>query len=259
MLIDVIIGLFLLAGIGLGAWRGFTKAIIIFLATYIPGLVFIYYYGEISNFVRVILEQSSNSNTAFLGGLGVFSGLLAIIGFAGGVFLFTRLLLSLLSLHNPDLHGRVLGAATGFIIQNISATLLFFLIYTALPVETSRLMHNSVWAQLLRPIHQITYPTYLTYMKERTSRLSASLASNGLGRTLVNGVSFDDLKQVISLPQDSDNIQDLVDQVRSLSQSVDLTAISELLRNFDSDSLSAENIDERIAVENAKRLEALEF
>ena len=259
MLIDAVIGLFLLAGIGLGAWRGLTKATIIFLATYIPGLIFIYYYDEISNFVRVILEQSSNANTAFLGGIGVFSGLLAIIGFSGGVFLFTRLLLSLLSLHTPDLHGRILGACAGFIIQNISATLLFFLIYTALPVETSKLMHKSIWAQLLRPMHQITYPTYLAYMKDRTSRLSASLATNGLGKTLVNGVSFNDLKQVISLPQDSDNIQGLVDQVKSLSQTVDLTEISELLSNFDSDTLSAEAIDERIALENAKRLEALNF
>lgn len=259
MLIDWVIVLFLLAGIGLGAWRGFTKAIIIFLATYIPGLIFIYYYDEISNFVRVILEQSSNSNTAFLGGLGIFSGLLAIIGFAGGVFLFTRLLLSILSLHKPDLHGRILGAATGFIIQNISATLLFFLIYTALPVETSKLMHQSIWAQALRPIHKITYPTYLSYMKERTSRLSASLAANGLAKTLVNGVSIDNLTKGISLPRDTDAIQGLVEKVQSLSETVDLSAISELLGNLDSDTVSAEHIDELIAAENAKRLDALEF
>ena len=265
MFVDILIFLFLALGLVLGAWRGFTKAIILFFATYIPGLIFIYYYDEISNFVRVILVNSSDANTAFLGGLGIFSGVLALIGFGGGAFLFTRLLMSILSLHKPGTQERVLGAITGFIIQNISATLVFFLIYTALPAETSTAMRGSLWSQIMRPVHQRTYPTYLTYLQERTSRLSASLATNGFRKTLISGVSLGDITGGINggltegISGSDGSIQNVLKQVKDLSKTVDLEAISDLFQNLDTETLSAEEIDKLIAVEDAKRQNALQF
>ena len=121
------------------------------------------------------------------------------------------------------------------------------------------MMHNSLWAQMMRPLHQMTYPAYLTYMRERTSRLTTSLATNGLAKTLVSGVSIGDLTQGISLPKGDESLQGLVSQVKDLTKTVDLSAISELLQTFDSEKLSAEEIDRLIATENAKRQSALKF
>ena len=263
MLIDGLILVFLAIGAGLGAWRGLSKAVILFLATYIPGLVFIYYYDAISNFVRVILETTSDTNTAFLGSLGIFSGILAIIGFSGGVFIFTRLLLGILSLHKPGKQERILGAVIGFGIQNVSATLIFFLIYTALPVETSTAMKQSYWAKIMHPIHQMTYPTYSAYLRERTSGLSTSLATNGFAKTIISGVSFAEITNSLSsqntVPGDSSSVQNIIGQVKDLSKTINLEAISDLLQNLDTETLSPEEIDRLIAVEDAKRQKALQF
>ncbi|MGC6440683.1 MAG: hypothetical protein ACON4Q_08615 [Candidatus Puniceispirillaceae bacterium] len=259
MLPDILILIFVLLGAGFGYWLGFAKSGIILTGAYLPGLIFIFYFDNISGFVQIVVENSADPSTAILGGLGIFSGLLAMIGVFGGAFAATALLLSMLTFHKPDTPEQVIGALIAGIVQNMLATFAFFLLYTAIPAETSKAMANSYWAKGLYPIHRELYPYYRRNFDERTATLSASIANVGLAQTLIGGVSLTDLIGTDKIAAEGAQLEEVIGEVQELAQSLDIQGLLSVLENDNGSIMNAEDIDRLIASENAKRQSALDL
>lgn len=259
---DILILVFVLLGAGFGYWLGFAKSGIILAGVYLPGLIFILYFDAISGFVQIVVENSADPSTAILGGLGIFSGLLAMIGVFGGAFAATALLLSVLSFHEPDTPERIIGAVIAGIVQNLLATFAFFLLYTAVPTETSKAMANSYWAKGLYPIHRELYPYYRRSFDARTATLNASIANVGLAQTLIGGVSLSDLLGpdllgTDKIAEEGAQLEEVIGEVQELAQSLDIQGLLSVLETDNGSIMNAEDIDRLIATENAKRQSAL--
>lgn len=141
---DVIIFSFLLLGLLLGVWRGAAKALIIVVATYLPAVLLVYFFDEISNFVDIVISNSGKGNTAVIGALGAISGLIALFAIVVGVFIVSRFLIKIVGKGDISLPSRVSGGLIGLLSQNLAATLIYFLMNTAVPSETLSAMREAV-------------------------------------------------------------------------------------------------------------------
>lgn len=255
-MVDSTLLVFFLIGAVLGYFRGAFAGVILLFATYVPFFTFVYFYDFISDFVSGIFANTSDGTTAALGGLGAFSGIIAVCGFSGAVFFGTRLLLKILKTEQLDLGDKIGGAVVGFIGQNIVATLAFFLIYTAIPTKTAQWVDGSYWVRFARPVHLFAYPHYLAALEARTQKLSFSIAQNGIGSTLVGGISLGSGDGGLGV--NTPNIGAVKEALSDLSRNIDIAEITTLLQNADVDDLSAEEIDRRIKEEQAVRLRQIQ-
>ena len=255
-MVDIALLVFFFIGAVLGYFRGAFAGVVLLFATYVPFFTFVYFYDFISEFVSGIFQNTSDGATAALGSLGAFSGIIALCGFSGAVFFGTRLLLKILKSEQLDLGDKIGGAVVGIIGQNIVATLAFFLIYTAIPTKTSQVVQDSYWVKIARPIHLFAYPHYLAALEARTQKLSFSIAQNGIGSTLVGGVSLASVGQGSGF--DAPNLGAVKEALAQLSRNIDIDEITTLIQNTDVDDLSAEEIDRRIKEEQAVRLQQIQ-
>lgn len=255
-MVDIVLFVFFFIGSVVGYFRGAFAGVVLLFATYVPFFTFVYFYDFISEFVSGIFANTSDGATAALGSLGAFSGIIAVCGFSGAVFFGTRILLKILKSEQLDLGDKIGGAVVGFIGQNIVATLAFFLIYTAIPTKTSQVVQGSYWVKIARPIHLFAYPHYLAALEARTQKLSISIAQNGVGSTLVGGISLGTGSEGGGF--DTPNIGAVKEALSQLSRNIDIDEITSLLQNTDVDDLSAEEIDRRIKEEQAARLKLIQ-
>ena len=211
---DAIILPFLILGGLLGAWRGTVRTVILMLSTYLPTVVSIYFFDEVSNFVDIVIANSGNSNTAAIGALGAFSGLIAFFTIMVGVFLISRFLLSIVGRGEITPASRVAGGVFGLLSQNIAVTLIYFLIYTAIPAETVRVMHQAVWTKVNWPFHKIAYPVYETAFANRTTRFGQSVASLGLASTLIGGAGDFQLSAALQARLNDPKIKDMIEEAK---------------------------------------------
>ena len=110
--------------------------------------------------------------------------------------------------------------------------------------------------KMARPIHLFAYPHYLAALEARTQKLSFSIAQNGIGSTLVGGVSLASVNEGIGL--DAPNIGAVKEALAQLSRNIDIDEITALIQTTDIDDLSAEEIDRRIKEEQAVRLKQIQ-
>lgn len=253
---DILLIFYLIVGAIFGYWRGFSSSIIIMLVTYLPMLGFAYYYDQISGFVQITIANTQDASTAAIGGLGAFSGIIAIIGFSVATILGTRIIIKLLSIEKPELTSRILGAAAGTLSHNIMATLAFFFLFTAVPAVTSDVVRGSKWLMVMRPIHQLSYPPYLALLEERTQKLSLNVAEKGLAATLVGGVDISDLGS--SLGFEDANFSSALNDIKALAKTINIEEIRALSNEYSSDNLTAADIDRMIQQEQAERLRLIE-
>ena len=254
-MLDIGLLLFFAIGTILGYWRGAFAGVILLVATYVPFFVFVYFFDFITGFVDGVLANSQDGTTAALGGLGAFSGIIALVGFMGSVFLGTRILLKITQIGQRDMPEKIGGAVVGFLGQNIAATLAFFLIYTAIPVKSSQFVEGSYWMQFMRPLHKATYPYYLAMLEERTQKLSLSIAQNGIGATMIGGVSIDSLNK--NLGFDAPNLAAASTALKELSRNINLDEITDLLKSAEGEDISPEAVDRLIQEEQANRLRTI--
>lgn len=255
-MVDIALLFFFLIGGVLGYFRGAYAGVILLFATYVPFFTFVYFYDFISEFVSGIFANSADGATAALGSLGAFSGIIAVCGFSGAVFFGTRLLLKILKTEQLDLGDKIGGAVVGLIGQNIVATLAFFLIYTAIPTKTAQIVQGSYWVAVARPAHLLAYPHYLSALEVRTQKLSVSIAQNGIGSTLVGGISFGTGNEEMAIEQP--NIGAVKDALTQLSRNINIDEITALIQTSDVEDLSPEEIDRRIKEEQAVRLRLIQ-
>ena len=254
-MLDSALFLFFLIGAVLGYFRGALAGVVLLIATYVPLFVFIYFYDFISDFISDVLANSQDGTTAALGGLGAFSGIIALCGFMGAVFVGTRLLLKILQADHLDRAEKIAGAVVGVIGQNIVATMAFFLIYTAMPVKTTQLVQGSFWMDSLRPLHKAIYPSYLMMLEKRTQRLSLSIAQNGLGATFVGGITLSEVNE--NLGFDAPDLKAATKALQTLSRNINIDEITSLLKTADAENISPEAVDRMIQEEQASRLREL--
>ena len=248
---DIIIILFLLAGIGLGIWRGFFSSIVLMIATYVPMIGFILYFDRISHFVKITIANTSDSNTASIGALGTFAGIISVVGFFGGVILGTRIMLKVIEIEKPDLAMRIAGGFSGFISQSIIATLTFFFFYSALPTNTAQFVKGSYWLKAMRPIHMASYPFYLSAFKARTQAFSMAIATDGFGASLISGISIEGVNKGLGF--DKPNLSAALGDIQELANSIDIEGLTKMLEEVDQDGLTPAEIDRMIQEEQAKR------
>lgn len=256
MMFDILILCYLAIGAGLGLWRGAYASLVVMLSAYIPMLVLIYYYDHIAGYISDVLSNSQDGLTAGLAGLGAFSGLIAVAGVFGAVIFGTRILLRILSVGEISKADRMVGAVIGFFFHNITATLLFFLIYTAIPAVTADFVRGSYWLKALRPMHFAAYPLYLDLLEYRTARLSRSIAENGFASTLVGGITLNDINQGLGF--DNPSLAETGKALQKLVETIDLQEMNQLLDQAKDQNLSPEEIDRAITQEQAARLSVIE-
>lgn len=250
---DVIILPFLALGVVLGAWRGAARAAILMLSTYLPTVAFIYFFDEVSNFVDIVIANSGNSNTAAIGALGAFSGLIAFFAIIVSVVLISRFLLAVLGQGEVGVPSRVAGGIIGLLSQNIAVTLIYFLMFTAIPAETVRVMHQASWTKINWPFHKLAYPIYQNAFAGRTARFGDSVASLGLAATLVSGAGEFELSAALQDRLNDPKIREMIDEASRLAASLDVDALRQQLDELKLEDLTAENIDQMIKMEDAKR------
>ena len=250
---DAIILPFLILGGLLGAWRGTVRTVILMLSTYLPTVVSIYFFDEVSNFVDIVIANSGNSNTAAIGALGAFSGLIAFFAIVVGVFLISRFLLSLVGRGEITPVSRIAGGIFGLLSQNIAVTLIYFLMYTAIPAETVRVMHQAVWTKVNWPFHKIAYPIYETAFASRTTRFGESVASLGLASTLIGGAGDFQLSAALQARLNDPKVKNMIEEASRLASTLDVDALRKQLDELKLEDLTAENIDQMIKMEDAKR------
>lgn len=252
-MIDLIILIFLSGGIALGVWRGFSKTLILALSTYVPALVSIYFFDDVSNFVDIIIASSGDKNTAAIGALGAFSGLIAFFAISVAVFLMTRFFLTILSTGDISWSSRIYGGIIGLISQNLAVTLIYFLLYTATPADTLSVMREASWTKINWPFHKATYPLYRQVFADRTARFSESIASLGLATTLIGGVGDFTLSADLAKRLNDPQIKSMIRTASKLATSLDIEAFKEQLNALQAENLSAEHIDQLIKAEDASR------
>lgn len=255
---DTFIFAFLLLGLALGAWRGVTKATIIAFSTYLPIVISIYFFDDISNFVDIVIANSGNSNTAAIGALGAFSGLISFAAILVGVFLLSRFLIAFFGTGEVTIASRISGAFVGIMSQNIALTLAYFLMYTALPAETTKVMHQTSWTKLNWPIHKVTFPMYQEIFSERTARFGESVASLGIATTLIRGTGEFELSKDLSKRLKDPKISAMIAEAQRLATNLDVAALQKQLNKLKTEDLTAENIDRMIKAEDLKRRQFLE-
>ena len=253
---DIMLLAFFAIGMTLGYFRGAYSGVILLIACYVPLFIFVYFYDFISEFVSGIFANSGDGLTAAIGGLGAFSGLIAVAGFSGALFFGTRLILKIMKVDHLSVAEKIAGAGVGFIGQNIAATLAFFLIYTAIPVHTASYVKDSIWIKMMRPIHVATYPPYYRALQKRTQKLSISIAQNGLAETFLGGVSLASLNEGLGF--DKPNIAAAVKAVNKLSQNINIQEITALLDSAKDQDVTPEDIDRLMKDEQANRLREIQ-
>lgn len=253
---DILLLVFFAIGMIPGYFRGAYAGVILLIASYVPLFIFVYFYDFISEFVSGIFANSSDGITAAIGGLGAFSGLIAIIGFSGALFFGTRLILKIMKVEQLSGAEKIAGMVVGFVGQNIAATLAFFLIYTAIPVHTASYVKDSLWIKIMRPVHVAIYPTYYRALQARTQKLSISIAQNGLAETFLAGVSLASLNDGLGF--DKPNIAAAVKAVNKLSQNINIQEITALLDSAQDQDITPEEIDRRMKEEQANRLREIQ-
>lgn len=256
VVLDALIVCFLLGGAVLGYFRGAFAGVVLLLLTYIPFFIFIFFYDFISGFVDDVIGNTSDSTTAAIGALGAFSGLIAVIGFVGGMFFITRLVSKLLRVEKLDLADKIGGALVGLVGQTIAATLTFFLIYTAIPTTTALYVKDNYWVKIMRPLHRATYPYYLALMQQRTQKLSLSIAQNGLSGTVLGGVTLNSLNEGLGF--DAPDVGAVGKALENLSDNINLEEITNLLETANTQDVSAEAIDRTVREEQARRLNIIQ-
>ena len=142
---DAIILPFLILGGLLGAWRGTVRTVILILSTYLPTVVSIYFFDEVSNFVDIVIANSGNSNTA-IGALGAFSDYCLLCDCGGRLSDFALSAVSGLPRRDHACRGFWCYFRTA--VAKYPVTLIYFLMYTAIPAETVRVMHQAVWTKV---------------------------------------------------------------------------------------------------------------
>ncbi|MGC6517327.1 MAG: CvpA family protein [Candidatus Puniceispirillaceae bacterium] len=247
---------FFLTGAVLGYFRGAYASVILLLASYVPMFLFVYFYDFITGFVADIFANSGDGTTAALGGIGAFSGIIALVGFSGAVFFGTRLMLKIMKAEQLDLGDKIGGSVVGFIGQNIAATLAFFLIYTAIPAKTAQFVGDSVWVRVMRPIHLVSYPYYLSFLEARTQNLSISIAQNGVAETFIGGISFQSLNDELGF--DTPSLSAASSALQELSRNINIDEITDLVETAKSQDITPEEIDRRIKAEQSSRLKEIQ-
>ena len=253
---DIALIIFTLFGAVVGYFRGAYAGIILLFSTYVPLFVFVYFYDFISEFIDGVIANTAQGSTAALGSLGAFSGIIALLGFGGAVFFITRLILKIMSIERLDLGDKIGGFIVGAIGQTIVASLAFFLIYTAIPTKTAQIVQGSYWVKILRPIHLMTYPHYLSFLQLRTQKLSLSIAQNGVGNTLLGGISIASINEGLGF--DAPDLAKTKEAITALAKNIDIEEFSALVSETDLSDLSAEDIDRQIQEEQAARLQIIQ-
>ena len=251
-MVDIALVIFTLFGAILGYLRGAYASIVLLLSTYLPLFVFVYFYDFITEFIDGIIQNSSQTSTAAIGSIGAFSGIIALIGFSGAIFVITRLLLKIMSIERLELGDKIGGFIVGMIGQSIAATLTFFLIYNAIPTKTAQVVQGSYWVKILRPIHLFSYPYYLSFMEQRTQKLSLSIAQKGVWSTLLGGVSVDGINEALGF--DAPNLTKAKEAINALAKNIDIEEFAAMVEQTNISELSAEAIDRQIQKEQATRL-----
>lgn len=250
---DVIIFSFLLVGFLLGLWRGFAKVIILVVSTYVPAVISIYYFDQISNFVDIVIANSGDKTTAALGTFGAVSGLISLVCIVVGVFVLSRFLMSLVGKRELSRFSRVSGGVVGLLSQNLAVTLIYFLMYTAIPTDTVAATQGATWIKVNRFFHEASYPLYRDAFAKRTAGFSESVASLGLANTLISGTGdftlSDELLQRLRDPK----INKMIAQASALATSLDVDALKQQLMVLESQNLTPEHIDQMIKAEEANR------
>lgn len=250
---DVIIFSFLLLGLLLGVWRGAAKALIIVVATYLPAVLLVYFFDEISNFVDIVISNSGKGNTAVIGALGAISGLIALFAIVVGVFIISRFLIKIVGKGDISLPSRVSGGLIGLLSQNLAATLIYFLMNTAVPSETLSVMREAVWTKANWPFHKVAYPIYQDKFAGRTERFSESVASLGLASTLIGGTGEFNLSAELAQRLNDPKIRAMINEASELAATLDVDALKKQFSELELQDLTTENIDEMIKAEDMKR------
>ena len=250
-MIDILIAVFVAAGAIIGYWRGAFAGVVLLLATYVPMGFFVLYYDKISGFVQLTLSNSGNATTSALGGLGAFSGIIALFGLSGALFFGTRIMLKIVEMEKPDRAAKIGGAVIGVISHNLIATLIFFFFYNAVPATTTSVIQGSYWQKALYPIHKLLYPPYVSLVKTRTQAFSDAIAQDGFGQVLVGGVSLAGLNEAVGF--DAPSLSSALTDIKELADTINIDEVNALIETAQREDLSPEEIDRRISAEQEAR------
>ena len=130
--------------------------------------------------------------------------------------------------------------------------------YTALPAETTKVMHQTSWTKLNWPIHKVTFPMYQEIFSERTARFGESVASLGIATTLIRGTGEFELSKDLSKRLKDPKISAMIAEAQRLATNLDVEALQKQLNKLKTEDLTAENIDRMIKAEDLKRRQFLE-
>lgn len=258
IVLDTVMFVVLIAGGVLGYYRGAVKAGILLASFYIPYILYLHFSDQISEFVSITLDLTTGSNTASLGILATFSGLLGAIGLFGGFFLASRLVLRIFNLHDPSMREKLAGAFVGVLGNHIMAIMSLMLVFMALPAATADVTSKSLWWKTSKPIARIIYPGYRALILERTEGLRAAIAEDGLFRALVEGgfsKSKDNLEvEIIDLVGGSIDVAvDFGEEFTDLVKTIDIDGLQEEINTLVDEGLTAEDVDKKIRAEEARR------
>ena len=188
-----------------------------------------------------------------IGALGAISGLIALFAIVVGVFIVSRFLIKIVGKGDISLPSRVSGGLIGLLSQNLAATLIYFLMNTAVPSETLSVMREAVWTKANWPFHKVAYPIYQDKFAGRTERFSESVASLGLASTLIGGTGEFNLSAELAQRLNDPKIRAMINEASELAATLDVDALKKQFSELELQDLTTENIDEMIKAEDMKR------
>lgn len=253
IILDVSMFVFLIVGGLVGYYRGALRAVISLLSLYLPYLIYLHFSDQISGYVDLVLDLTTTSTTSSIGLVGTFSGLLGGGALFGAFFLASRFLLRLVSGRDPELKEKLGGAAIGVFGNQFMAMISLMLVFMAAPAATADTTSKSLWWKVTKPVARLIYPAYESLIYERTASLRQAIAEDGVLKGLLKGnISFDnELTDLIESGVESADLisSDLIENLKT----IDIDALYNDIEALREQGLTAEDIDQRIREEDARR------
>ena len=256
IILDVGMFIFLILGGLIGYYRGALKATISLLSFYVPYLIYLHFSDQISHYVDLVLDLTQSATTSSIGLLGTFSGLMGGGALFAAFFLAARFFLRLVASRDPELKEKLGGCAIGLFGNQFMAMISLMIVFMAAPAATADTTSKSLWWKVTKPAARLIYPTYESLIYDRTANLRQAIAEDGVLKGLLKGnVSFDaELDGITDIIEAGVENADLIsaDIIENL-KTIDIDALYNDIENLREQGLTAEDIDQRIREEDARR------
>lgn len=253
IILDVSMFVFLILGGLIGYYRGALKAVISLLSFYLPYLIYLHFSDQISSYVNLVIDLTQLATTSSIGLLGTFSGLMGGMALFAAFFLASRFLLRLVAGRDPEIKEKLGGCFIGVFGNQFMAMITLMLVFMAAPAATADTTSRSLWWKVTKPAARLIYPAYESLIFDRTEGLRQAMAEDGVLKGLLKGnVSFEsDLTELIeSSVENADLISgEIIENLKT----IDLDALYQDIENLREQGLTAEDIDNRIREEDARR------